>query len=94
MSTTTIIIALLSILVGYIGQAVQSGSLFGIVTVPRTWVPYLTLAGTFIANGVASLSQATTVNSAAWIAALLAGLTSLTGTTVGITIHQHVRTAA
>jgi Na+/H+-dicarboxylate symporter len=90
MSTTTVIIALLSIIVGYIGQAVRTGSLFGLVNIPPKIVPVLTLVGTFLAAGVTSVSQATTVNSAAWITALLAGLTSLTGSTVGITIHQHV----
>ena len=90
MSTTTIIIALLSILVGYIGQAIKTGALFGLVNIPPKAIPVLTLVGTFLAAGVTSISTAATVNSAAWVTALLAGLTSLTGSSVGITVHQHL----
>jgi hypothetical protein len=84
------IIALLSVLAGYISQAVNTGSLFGVKTLPKAWLPYLTLIGTFLAAFVASISTASTVNEAAWFAALVAGLTSLTGTAVGVTVHQHM----
>lgn len=90
MSHTTIIITLVSVLVGYIGNAVQSGSILGLATVPRSWIPYLTILGTFLASAIASLSQAASVNSAAWFTALIAGLTSLLGSTAGITVHQHL----
>jgi len=90
MTPTTMIIALLSVLAGYVSQAVNTGSLFGIKTLPKAWLPYLTIFGTFLAAFVPSISSATTVNGAAWFAALIAGLTSLTGTAVGVTVHQHM----
>lgn len=90
MSNTTIVVALLSVLVGYIGQAVKTGSLLGTVTVPSKIIPYLTILGTFLTAGVLSIQSATVQDKSAWIAAGLAGLMALTGSSAGITIHQHM----
>jgi hypothetical protein len=90
MSTTSVIITLLSLLAGFCVQAVNSGSLFGIVTVPKAWLPYVSLIGTFLAGFVASLTTAGSVTSATLVAAVMAGLTALTGTVVGVTAHQHL----
>lgn len=91
MSTTTIIISLLSVLVGYVAQAVNTGSLFGVATVPQKWIPYLSLFGTFLAAFVTSVATANPVNNAAWMTALIAGFAALTGNTVGVTMHQHLK---
>lgn len=91
MSTTTIIISLLSVLVGYVAQAVNTGSLFGVATVPQKWLPYLSLFGTFLGGFVPSIVTASPVNNAAWMTALIAGLMGLTGNTVGVTMHQHLK---
>ncbi len=90
MTTTIIIIALIGILLGYITQAVNTGSLFGQVTVPKPWLPYLTLAASFLGASVTSIMQSTTKDSAAWTTALFAGLLSLGGNTVGVTVKQHL----
>ncbi len=90
MTTATIIIAILSLVLGYISQAVQTGKFLGIVTVPTTWLPYLTLIGTFLAAFVQSISSATVVNQSTIVAAILAGLAALTGVTIGVTVHQHI----
>src|SRR5271155_1707813 len=47
-TTQTAIVAILALIVGYIGQAVQTGSVFGIATTPKAWIPYLTLLGSFL----------------------------------------------
>jgi hypothetical protein len=94
LTTVTVLIAFLGVLVGYVAQAVNTGSLFGIVTVPKTWLPYLALAGTFLAAFVQSIATATTVNGTAWINALLAGMVALGGNATGITISQHLATAS
>lgn len=90
LSYTTIIISLLAVLSGYIANAVQSGSLFGVATVPKGWVPYLSLVGSFLAAFVASIAGASPVTQAAWFTALLAGLTALGGLGIGVTAHQHL----
>lgn len=87
MTTTTFVIVLLSILAGYISNAVQSGGFLGIATVPKAWLPYLTLLGTFLASFAQAASSSTPPD---WKGAVLAGLLALGGTTVGITAHQHV----
>lgn len=95
LSGTTIAIALLSILAGYVSQTVNTGgSIFGIATLPKTWLPYVTLFGTFLTSSVVSISTAALKDENAWILALFAGLTAITGTTVGITARQHVSTGS
>ena len=93
MSTVTIIISLLAILAGYVSQAIQTGSLFGVATVPKKWVPYLTLFGAFLAAAVPSISGAASKDESAWLTALFAGLVALGSTTVGVTAHQHLNAA-
>ena len=88
LSTTTIIIALLSVLAGYVTQAINTGSFLGTVTVPKRWLPYLTLLGTFLAAAVAAIVQAPVQNGAAWFNALFAGLMALTGHAAGATARQ------
>jgi hypothetical protein len=89
MTTTTFVIALISILAGYISNAVQSGSFLGITTIPKAWLPYATLIGTFLANFAQSAAQTSPVD---WKAAVVAGFLALGGATVGITVHQHLLT--
>src|ERR1700733_13772691 len=57
-SAATIIIASLGIVVGYLTQAINSGSLFGIVTIPKPVLPYLGLAGGFLGAFTASITAA------------------------------------
>ena len=92
MTTATIIIAILSLVLGYISQAVQTGKFLGIVTVPTTWLPYLTLIGTFLAAFVQSISSATVVNQSTIVAAILAGLAALTGVTIGVALPVRLST--
>ncbi len=92
LSYATVIIALLGIVAGYTAQAINTGSFLGVVTVPKTWLPYLTLAGTFLAAFVASIVAAPDKNAAAWVSAGIAGFIALGGNVTGITAHQHIAT--
>lgn len=90
MSMTAIIIAVLGIVVGYIVQSVNTGSLFGVVTVPKAWLPFLSLLSLFLAALVTSIASAPTKDQGAWIMAALAGLMALGGNATGATIKQQM----
>jgi hypothetical protein len=92
-SAATIVIALLGIVVGYLAQAIQSGSLFGVVTIPKTWIPYLGLAGGFLGPLTASITASPLKDESAWVTALFAGLVGLGGVVSGITAKQHIDAA-
>jgi hypothetical protein len=89
----TLIISVLSIIAGFVSNAVQTGSFLGFETVPQKWLPYLTLIGTFLAAFLQSISAASPVTGTAVLQAIIAGFTALTGTAVGVTIHQHLTVA-
>jgi CDP-diglyceride synthetase len=88
----TAIVAILAVIVGYIGQAVNSGSIFGITTTPQAWIPYLTLLGSFLGAFGLSLQGASTLNGAAWFNAAIAGLTALLSAAGGSAAHSHFQT--
>lgn len=92
LTPTTVAIALLGVLAGYIVQAINTGSLFGVVTVPKPWLPYLALVATFLSAFVTSIASVP-ADGAAWFNALLAGLLALGGNATGVTIHQHTHAA-
>lgn len=86
----TLIISVVSLVAGFVSNAVQTGSFLGIETVPQKWLPYLTLLGTFLAAFLQSIGTASPVNGTAVLQAVIAGFTALTGTAVGVTIQQHL----
>ena len=90
MSTLSIVVMILSLIAGFISQAVSTGALFGQIVVPKTWLPYATLIGTFLAGFIANIAKAGTLNSGNILSAVLAGFMALTGTAVGVTCHQHI----
>src|SRR5271170_553710 len=91
MSNMSIWISLISLVVGFITQAVNTGSLFSVVTVPQKWLPYASILGTFLAGFVANISAAASVTQATIMQAVMAGMMALTGTMVGVTAHQHMK---
>jgi hypothetical protein len=90
LSPSTMVIALLGILAGYVTHSIQTGSLFGIKTIPTTWLPYLTLLGGFLTPFVTTISGAPQATEVAWFNALLAGLLGLGGVATGVTVKQAV----
>jgi hypothetical protein len=93
LSTATIVIALLAIVVGYVTQAINSGSLFGVVTIPKPLLPYLGLAGGFLGPFTASITASPLKDESAWLNALFAGLLGLGGIVMGVTAKQHIDAA-
>lgn len=89
-SAATVLIAFLGVFVGYISQAINSGSFLGIVTIPKAALPYLGLVGSFLSAFVTSITAASTKDTAAWVNALLAGMLGLGGVAIGVTAKQHV----
>lgn len=83
----------LSLLLGILTNAYQSGSLFGQITVPKTWLPDLTLAATFL-SGVVGYLNGLGSNFALTVAvvfyAVAAGIVSLiSGAAPGIARFAH-----
>jgi hypothetical protein len=91
-TTQSAIVVILALIVGYIGQAVNTGNLFGIVTTPQAWIPYLTLLGSFLAAFGTSLQGDSTLNGAAWFNAVIAGFTALMAAAGGSAAHNHFQT--
>jgi len=89
-STLTVVVTVLSLAVGFINQSVNQGSLLGVVTTPKAWLPYLTLAATFLGGTIASLSQAAALNGGSIWGAIVAGLSALLAGAGGIAIAHHV----
>jgi hypothetical protein len=90
LTTATVVVTILSLLLGILTQIVQSGSLFGIVTVPKPWLPDFTLASTFIGGLVAYLGGQSSLNSSIVFYAVVAGITALlAGAAPGMAIHAH-----
>jgi hypothetical protein len=85
----TAIVAILALVAGFIGQAINSGNLFGIVTTPKAWIPYLTLVGSFIGAFGLSIQGDTTLNETAWFNAVMAGFMALLSAAGGSAAHSH-----
>lgn len=93
MSTTAVVIMCLSFLLGLINQAISQGSLFsGIIKVPPSWLPYLTVAASFLGAFVQSLMSAAVINTQAIVAAVLAGLMALGSAGGGAGVAHHIGT--
>jgi hypothetical protein len=94
LSLPLVIVWILSLLLGFVNYSVQSGSLLGQVTVPKPWLPWLTLLGTFLGGIVSYLtSQPTlTLNGPTVFFALVTGvLDLLTGAAPAVALHaMHV----
>jgi hypothetical protein len=90
-SAQTAIVTVIAIIAGFVGQAVNSGSLFGIVTTPRAWIPYLTLLGSFLAAFGLSLQSASSLSGSAILNAILAGVMALSSAGAGAACHSHLQ---
>jgi hypothetical protein len=82
----------LSLLIGVINQGIQSGSFLGIVTTPKTWLPGLATAATFL-SGVAGYWQSLTpftLNLQAVVYGIYWGIAGLiAGVAPGLAHHAH-----
>lgn len=91
-----IVILIATLLVGFAATAVQTGSFLGIKTVPKPWLPYLTLAVGVLSGMLNALradaAQGAALSGSSLLLALYQGLLSLGSTTVGVGVALHFAT--
>ncbi len=93
MSTAVTIITILSFVLGLINQAIAQGSILGgLIKVPPTWLPYLTIGASFLGGFVGSLQSAASITGQAVLQAVLAGILSLSSAGGGVAIAHHMGT--
>lgn len=92
LSPTTLIIAGLGFLLAILTNLVNSGGIAGIMT-PKAWLPYLTVALTFLAAFVTALTSSQPLTTLSWVNALIAGVTALIAYGGGHAVQVHVQTA-
>jgi hypothetical protein len=84
------VVTLIALVVGFLGQAINSGSVLGIATVPKAWIPLLTLVGSFLSAAVTSLQQAPNMTGTAEFNAVVAGFVGMLTAAGGAAIHVHL----
>lgn len=92
-STATAVVMLLSVLLGAVTQMIQTGTFLGKWVAPKSWLPDLTIAATFLGGVISYLSsQSPLVLNGTTIAyAVISGVTSLfAGAAPGFAVHAHV----
>jgi|ERR1700679_33557 len=92
LSTPVAVVMVLSLLLGVLTQAVQTGAVFGTFITPKAWLPALTIAATFLGGMVAYFSGLSPVvldaNSVFY--AVAAGVSALlAGSVPGMAVHAH-----
>src|ERR1700730_15078983 len=93
LTTPTVVVTILSLLLGLGTSLIQTGSIFGIKVDPKTWLPWVTMATTFIGGVLAYLKgQSPLVLSDAVIFySVIAGLTALMASSApGLAMHAHI----
>lgn len=94
-STVVAVITALSFLLGLINQAISQGSILGgLIKVPPTWLPYLTLVATFLGGFLGSIesSSLSTINAQVVVNAVIAGLLALSSAGGGAAVALHLST--
>lgn len=92
LSLPVAVVTILSLVLGYLTQAIQSGSFLGIKTVPKTWLPPLTIASTLLGGFVAYLKGQSPLDldGPTLFYATVAGLTALlAGSAPSLAMHAH-----
>lgn len=90
LSPTLVVIALLGLISAYITQAVNTGSILGIKTVPQKVLPYLTIGGSFLGTFVQQLYTAGNVSGTAVFNAFVSGMFMLLAPSAGVALHHHL----
>ena len=87
LTPSSVTIATLAFLVAFLVNAFNTGKVFGIATVPQTWLPYLGVALPFVSAVYASLSAASALTPVAWFNGVQAGLFALLASAGGAATH-------
>src|SRR5277367_915522 len=93
LTPTIAVVMIASLLAGFTSHSVQSGSFLGVATVPKPWVPELTVFGTFLAGAVAYMTSAPgfVLSASTAFYAVVTGLSALgMGTVPGLASLTHV----
>ena len=91
LTTPLAVIALLSLLAAYVTQGVSSGQIFGIVTIPKTWLPVLTVLGTFLSTFVTQIvAEGSALSGVNVFNAFVAGMFMLIAPATGTALHHHL----
>jgi hypothetical protein len=86
LSPSAIAALLVSVAVGFLVTAYQTGKVLGFVTVPKPWLPWVGLAGTFLQGFVTSIGSQDW-SGATVLSAVLQGLLSVAGVGLGAGVH-------
>lgn len=90
MTTLQLMVAVIGLLVGFGTQAYNTGSLFGQITVPKPWLPWVGLFVTFATGFVGVLSTASALSAGLIEQAVIAGFGGwLAGTTTHVGLNAH-----
>lgn len=90
MSTTVAVVLIISFLLGLINQAISQGSILGgMVKVPPSWLPWLTVAVSFLGAAGTSIQGAGTITGQAILNAVVAGLMALGAAGGGVGLAHH-----
>jgi hypothetical protein len=92
LTTATAVVTILSLLLGFLTQAIQNGKIFGQIVTPKAWLPGLTIAWSFLSAFVAYLTslQPFVLSATTIFYAVVAGIISMTaGAAPGMAVHAH-----
>ena len=90
MNTTVAVVLVISFLLGLINQAISQGSVLGgSIKVPPTWLPWLTVAISFLGAAGTSIQGAGTITGQAILNAVVAGLMALGAAGGGVGLASH-----
>jgi hypothetical protein len=81
-----VVTSALSLLAGFLSAAVNTGSILNVKTIPKPWLPYLALAGSFVVGCGASLGGHP-LTAATIYTAILAGVGALITAGGGAAVH-------
>jgi hypothetical protein len=92
LSTPVAVVMILSLILGILTQAVQTGAVFGQFLTPKPWLPWLTIAMTFLGGVVAyfqSLSPVV-IDASTIFYALAMGVSALLASSApAVVVHAH-----
>ena len=92
LSAPVAVVMILSLVLGVLTQAIQTGTIFGSIVTPKAWLPALTIAATFLGGVVAYFGGLSPVvlNGTTLFYAVAAGVAALlSGTVPGMVVHAH-----
>jgi hypothetical protein len=88
-SPYVVVTTLLTVVLGFINQGINSGTILQNISLPKSWLPWLTILGSFLMTATASLVNSEALTSATVLAACMAGALGLAGAGGGAALQFH-----